>query len=203
LRGRPSREPPEDHPVSVVKIVGKMDGDEVVKVMVVRRCAERGQAELYSLVLSAKGIEAVIDRDADGFALLVTAEDAGQAEDELTAYDSENRGQTSESKCGSLAPPPLPPRSPPATSASGRRILSHRVVAVNLDALGHEGSKAPRFVIIEVQVPGDALMAGDADGEPAGASGENRLALHQGAEGIGSGELRHPANKEHGRAVPY
>ena len=100
-----NRLPPEDHSVSVVKIVGKMDGDEVVKVMVVRRCAERGQAELYFLVLSAKGIKAVINRDADGFALLVAAEDAGQAEDELTAYDSENRGQTSESKWGSLAPP--------------------------------------------------------------------------------------------------
>jgi len=39
--------------------------------MVVRCCAERGQAELYALVLSAKGIEVVIVRDADGFTLLV------------------------------------------------------------------------------------------------------------------------------------
>jgi hypothetical protein len=40
-----------------------------------------------------------------------------------------------------------------------------------------------RFVVIEVQVPGDALLAVDADGEPAGASGENRLALCQGCSG--------------------
>src|SRR4051812_25189959 len=73
--------------------------------MVVRRCAERGQAELYALVLSAKGIEVVIVRDADGFTLLVAPEDAGQAEEELTAYDSENRGQPTGRKRGSLAPP--------------------------------------------------------------------------------------------------
>ena len=61
-------------------------------VMVVRRCAERGQAELYALVLSAKGIEAAIVQDAEDFTLLIAPEDAGQAEEELTAYDSENRG---------------------------------------------------------------------------------------------------------------
>jgi hypothetical protein len=80
-----------------------------------------------------------------------------------------------------VTPPPTPKQ--PATSASGRRILLHRVVGVNLDALGHQGSKAMRFVVIEVQVPGDALLAVDADGEPAGASGENRLALCQGCSG--------------------
>ena len=71
----------------------------------VRRCAERGQAELYALVLSAKDIEVVIVRDADGFTLLVAPEDAGQAEEELTAYDSENRGQPTVRKRVSLAPP--------------------------------------------------------------------------------------------------
>jgi len=45
-----------------------------------------------------------------------------------------------------------------------------------LDALGHEGGKATRFVLIEVQVPGNALLASDADGEPAGAGGEHGLA---------------------------
>jgi membrane associated rhomboid family serine protease len=72
--------------------------------MVVRRCAERGQAEVYALVLSAKGIEVVIVPDANGFSLLVAPEDADQAEEELTAYDSENRGQPT-GKRVSLAPP--------------------------------------------------------------------------------------------------
>ena len=72
--------------------------------MVVRRCAERGQAELYALVLSAKGIESVIVQDADAFSLLVAPEDTDQADEELTAHDSENQGQPSESKPVSLAP---------------------------------------------------------------------------------------------------
>jgi rhomboid protease GluP len=73
--------------------------------MVVRRCQERAQAELYALVLRARGIEAVIDRDAGGFTLRVAPEDAGRAEDELNAYDSENRAQPTRIKGSSLAPP--------------------------------------------------------------------------------------------------
>ena len=50
--------------------------------------------------------------------------------------------------------PPLPPRRCVVTRAPGCSILPHRLVGVNVDALGHECSKAT----------GRALLAGDADG---------------------------------------
>jgi rhomboid protease GluP len=82
-----------------------MKTQERRKVVVVRRCAELGQAELYALVLSAKGIESVIVQDADAFNLLVAPEDADQADEELTAHDSENQGHPTERKRVSPAPP--------------------------------------------------------------------------------------------------
>ena len=74
-------------------------------VVVVRRCAERSQAELYALVLSAKGIESVIVQDADAFSLLIAPEDADQAEEELTAHDSENQGNRPRGNGSVRAPP--------------------------------------------------------------------------------------------------
>ncbi len=74
-------------------------------VVVVRRCPERSQAELYALVLSAKSIESIIVRDADAFSLLIAPEDVDQADAELTAHDSENQGQPTETKRVSPAPP--------------------------------------------------------------------------------------------------
>lgn len=73
--------------------------------MELRRCAERDQAELYTLVLTAKGIESVIVRNADGFSLLVAPEDADQADEELTAHDLENQGQAIDRKRFAPAPP--------------------------------------------------------------------------------------------------
>ena len=64
----------------------------------VRRCAERHQAELYALVLSARAITSAVVRDAQGFSLLVASEDADQAKQELAAYDSENQGRSTERK---------------------------------------------------------------------------------------------------------
>jgi membrane associated rhomboid family serine protease len=71
----------------------------------VRRCAERGQAELYALVLSARGTSSAIVRDADAFSLRVAPEDADRAMDELAAYDSENQGRPAERKRLRPAPP--------------------------------------------------------------------------------------------------
>src|SRR6266508_3939887 len=66
------------------------------EVVMIRRCAERGQAELYALVLSSKGIDSIILQEADAFSVLVAPEDADQADEELTAYALENRGQSTE-----------------------------------------------------------------------------------------------------------
>jgi len=82
-----------------------MKSQEHRKVVVVRRCTEHGQAELYALVLSAKGIKSVIVQDADAFSVLVAPEDADQADEELTAHDLENQGQPIERKRVSPAPP--------------------------------------------------------------------------------------------------
>src|SRR5947208_1559106 len=70
-----------------------------------RRCAQRGQAELYALVLSARGIGSAIATEPDGFTLFVASADEHQAREELTAYDSENEARPAESK----RPPSNPP----------------------------------------------------------------------------------------------
>jgi membrane associated rhomboid family serine protease len=59
--------------------------------VVVRRCAERREAELYALVLSARGISSAIVHGPGGFGLLVAPARADQAILELTAYDAENQ----------------------------------------------------------------------------------------------------------------
>lgn len=71
----------------------------------VRQHVERSQAELYELVLNARGIESVIVEDGDAFNVLVAAEDADQAEEELTAYDSETQSRGAEGKLDSPAAP--------------------------------------------------------------------------------------------------
>jgi rhomboid protease GluP len=82
-----------------------MEKQERRKAVVVRRCAERDQAEHYALVLSAQGIDSVIVQHADAFNLLVASEDGDQADEELSADDSENQGQPTETKRVRLAPP--------------------------------------------------------------------------------------------------
>src|SRR3954469_24945420 len=73
--------------------------------VVVRWRAERRDAELYALVLSASGISSAITRDGGGFLLLVGPEDADRARDELAAYDSENQARSIETKRVRSAPP--------------------------------------------------------------------------------------------------
>ncbi len=59
--------------------------------MAVRRCARRGQAEQYALVLTAMGIQSLIAPDGKFTVLYVAPEDAARANEQLAAYDSENR----------------------------------------------------------------------------------------------------------------
>jgi hypothetical protein len=58
-------------------------------------------------------------------------------------------------------------------------------------ALVHKVYEPPRLDRGEVDVIGDAISTGDADGEPAGAGAEFRLALGQSAEAIGLGDFGH------------
>ena len=71
--------------------VADMDRGEQDDLMAVRRCAERGQAEQYALVLTAMGMQSSIAPEGKFMALYVAHEDAVRANDELAAYDSENR----------------------------------------------------------------------------------------------------------------
>jgi len=56
-----------------------------------RQCAKRRHAEQYALVLSAMGMSSSIAPEGKVITLYVAHEDAARANDELTAYDSENR----------------------------------------------------------------------------------------------------------------
>jgi membrane associated rhomboid family serine protease len=56
-----------------------------------RQCAKRRHAEQYALVLSAMGISSSIAPEGKIITLYVAHEDAARANEELTAYDSENR----------------------------------------------------------------------------------------------------------------
>ena len=68
-----------------------MDREEQGDLTEVRRCSERHQAEQYALVLTAMGIQSVITPEGKFTALYVAHEDVVRANDELAAYDSENR----------------------------------------------------------------------------------------------------------------
>ena len=82
-----------------------MDGGGQGDLVEVRRCARRNQAEQYALVLTAMGIQSLIMPEGKITALYVALEDAARANEELTAYDSENR----ERPPGRVWPrPPLP-----------------------------------------------------------------------------------------------
>jgi rhomboid protease GluP len=55
----------------------------------VRQCTKRRQAQHYGLVLSAAGIDSKIDRNNDFLTVYVAPHNATRANDELTAFDSE------------------------------------------------------------------------------------------------------------------
>jgi membrane associated rhomboid family serine protease len=73
--------------------------------IVLRRCMRREEADLYALVLIAKGIGSTIIADARGFNVLVEPKDAIQASYELTAYDTENQRRPVRRLTETLAPP--------------------------------------------------------------------------------------------------
>ncbi|MBL8906671.1 MAG: rhomboid family intramembrane serine protease [Rhizobiales bacterium] len=75
--------------------------------ILLRRCAQRQEADVYALVLSAKGIGSTIVADPRGFSLLVEPKDAIQASYELTAYDTENQRPPQRRLVQKLAPPNL------------------------------------------------------------------------------------------------
>ena len=72
------------------KVAG-VDRSDQGDLMAVRRFAKRGQAEQYALVLTAMGMQSSIAPEGKFMALYVAHEDAARANDELAAYDSENR----------------------------------------------------------------------------------------------------------------
>lgn len=66
--------------------------------VVVKRCVEHREAELFALVLSARGISPAIFHEAGSYCLAVSSEDADRAADELAAYSAENQDQSARSK---------------------------------------------------------------------------------------------------------
>ena len=72
------------------KVAG-VDRGEQGGLVAVRRCARRGQAEQYALVLVAMDMQSSIAPEGKFWTLYVAREDAARANDELAAYDSENR----------------------------------------------------------------------------------------------------------------
>jgi len=77
------------------------------------------------------------------------------------------------------------------TTAGARHRLSHGRVRRKLDALGDERREPLPSSAVEVQAIRDALLARDANAEPAGAGAKIRFALDNGAQRIGSGDFRH------------
>lgn len=82
-------------------MLGNLDSDHIV----LRRCIERQQADLYALVLIARGIGSTIVPDGRAFNVLVATKDAVQASYELTAYDAENHRRPRSGLVAKLAPP--------------------------------------------------------------------------------------------------
>lgn len=68
-----------------------MDRDEQGGLTEVRRCPNRRQAEQYALVLSAMGIQSLTVPEGKFTILYVAHDDAIRANDEIAAYDRENR----------------------------------------------------------------------------------------------------------------
>jgi membrane associated rhomboid family serine protease len=75
---------------NVDKVSG-VDRNEHGNLVALRQCAKRRQAEQYALVLTAMGVWSLIAPEGKVLTLYVAHEDAERANDELTAYDSENR----------------------------------------------------------------------------------------------------------------
>lgn len=73
-----------------------MDREEQGELTEVRRCSDRGQAEQYAFVLAAMGMKSSITPDGKFTVLYVAHDDAVRANEELAAYDSENRERPSE-----------------------------------------------------------------------------------------------------------
>ena len=82
---------PISNPTTNGMRVAGVERGEQGDLVAVRRCAKRGQAEQYALVLTAMGIQSSIAPEGKFTALYVAHEDAVRANDELAAYDSENR----------------------------------------------------------------------------------------------------------------
>lgn len=76
--------------------VGGTDRSDFGRLVVVRKCTKRSQAEQYALVLSAMGVRCLIAPEGNCITLYVAHEDAARADYELAAYDSENREQLPE-----------------------------------------------------------------------------------------------------------
>ncbi len=68
-----------------------VDRGEQGDLVAVRRSARRSQAEQYALVLTAMGIQSLITPEGKFTALYVAPEDAAKANEELAAYESEER----------------------------------------------------------------------------------------------------------------
>lgn len=75
--------------------------------IILRRCTKREEADLYALVLIAKGISSTITADARGYNVLVEPKDAIQASYEITAYEAENQRRPARRLAQKLAPPHL------------------------------------------------------------------------------------------------
>ncbi|MDP1701223.1 MAG: rhomboid family intramembrane serine protease [Aestuariivirga sp.] len=82
-----------------------VDRGEQGELVEVRRCATRGEAEQYALVLTAMGIQSLITPEGKFTALYVARDDTARANAELAAYDSENRRRPPERV---WVRPPLP-----------------------------------------------------------------------------------------------
>ena len=74
-----------------MKKVAGVDQDGQGDLTEVRRCSNRRQAEQYALVLAAMGIQSLLAPDGKFTTLYVAHEDAIRANDELAAYDNEDR----------------------------------------------------------------------------------------------------------------
>ncbi|MGB8316333.1 MAG: rhomboid family intramembrane serine protease [Aestuariivirga sp.] len=88
------------------KVVG-VDQHEQGGLTEVRRCPNRRQAEQYALVLTAMGMRSSIVPEGNFLTLHVAPEDAERADDELAAYDSENRERPHEGDWLRSAFPPI------------------------------------------------------------------------------------------------
>ena len=87
--------------------VASVDRHEQGGLTEVRRCPNRLQAEQYALVLTAMGMRSSIVREGNFLTLYVAPQDAERANDELAAYDGENRERPHEGDWSRAAFPPI------------------------------------------------------------------------------------------------